>query len=558
MRAGCFSILTIIVVLIAVLLAFIMPVGAAATSIVDGGAAIAAEGAYFSDSALSNEYAAAGVGAVTGVGAATGVDAASGVGAATQTALLAAPGAALPGFSGALEKTATLPTTSITFTPADFEQYYQANGGPPMSGIIISGAGGGAGGFLLNGAPYAMGTIVEAPQIASLVFENKAAGTLAFTVNAVNADSQPYPVPGAVTLTISVLSQAPPPQQNINEIFYLMSMNNHLYFSESDFNSAFRSLTGNDLNYATFSQPSTSYGRLYYNYTSSGSYEFTVASGDKFYRSGTTRISNVTFVPASDYYGTLTIYYKAYDIDERSYDGTVRIQVEDTGWTSGTNNTFTQTNTVTYSVDMGVTAHLSSSDFNASLLSATGHSLSYIRFHSLPSSAIGRLMYNLSGASGATTGTNAVTSETRYNMNASPDISSITFVPTASYTGVVSIAYTAHATNGAAYGGTLYIRIGQATAASTIGDLSYTLNRGANLQLSAADFQSAFTKAVNSNLSYIMFRGLPDGGTLYYNYRGASDYDAAVSTSIRYYRLSNPIISQITFVPRAGLTSRVT
>ncbi|MCL2057669.1 MAG: S-layer homology domain-containing protein, partial [Oscillospiraceae bacterium] len=35
-------------------------------------------------------------------------------------------------------------------------------------------------------------------------------------------------------------------------------------------------------------------------------------------------------------------------------------------------------------------------------------------------------------------------------------------------------------------------------------------------------------------------------------------YDAAVSTSIRYYRLSNPIISQITFVPRAGLTSRVT
>ena len=491
-------------------------------------------------------------------GATSGAAAGATLNAVSATLSAVSASAVPPAFAGTLDKRATLPTTSISFAPEDFTSLYAPNGGSPMTGITLTGAGGSVGRFLLDGVPYALGTAIPIADISKLKFENFASGTLSFTAYAHNATFPDPPKIGSATVIITV-SPVPAPVQYLKEIYYYMSWNSYMTFDDSDFNSVFRSLTGRDLYCIRISQPSSSYGRLYYSYTST-SYDYAVSSDDRYYRSSSPRISYISFVPRDDYYGSVTLYYTAYDDNMNPYEGTVLIDIDDSDWGTGggVNNSYLQTNTVTYSMDVGASINFSSSDFNASLVSSTGYSLSYIRFHTLPSNAAGRLTYNYRGAGGVISSTTAVSTETRYYISSSPDISSISFTPTSDYSGTINIPYTANATNGAAYGGTLFLRVGQANAAASLSDLNYKINGKASLTFSATDFQSILTKTVSSTLSYIMFTSLPSDGALYYNYRGTNDYTSAVSTGTRYYRATNPIISQITFVPKAAQTGKIT
>jgi len=460
-------------------------------------------------------------------------------------------------FSGTIDKAATLPTTSITFTPEDFTAKYTANDGGPLTGIIITGSGGSAGRLLLGGNAYTLGTAIPLSSIYSLVFENVAAGSPTFKVTAVNQAAPSAPGFGDVTLRIT-LSQDPSLTLKLDEINYSAATNSYFYFTESDFNSVFKDKSGNNLDYVRFTQPPSSVGRLYYNYTSSGNYDHLVASDSRYYRNSNPRISNVAVVPREDYTGTFTIYYTAYDETTKVYEGTIRVQVSNSGADGSVNNSYSSSNTVTYSADKGVPIYFSSADFRASLTAATGLSLSHIRFTSLPSSSAGLLRYNYGSSSSSASGTGVVTTGTRYYVNASPDISGISFVPTATYAGVLNVPYTAYASNGAGYGGTLILRIGQAVSSAALEDINYSMGKNAAVKLSAADIDAVFLKVAKSSLSYIIISPLPSAGTgtLYYNYRGANNYDAAVSASIRYFRLTNPNISNISFVPKAGQTGR--
>ena len=100
-----------------------------------------------------------------------------------------------------------------------------------------------------------------------------------------------------------------------------------LKFDDEDFNDASEDATGEELDYVTFTLPSSKYGKLYYNYTSSTKYDSEVTSNRKYYYDDTPSISRITFVPYRDYYGTVTIKYTGYNVDGAAFTGSVKIEV---------------------------------------------------------------------------------------------------------------------------------------------------------------------------------------------------------------------------------------
>ena len=474
----------------------------------------------------------------------------------TAAATLVSAGTVTPGapiFSGELEKKVTYGTTqAIAFAASDFTGFYTPSDGS-MTAISISRSGGSTGYFTLKDADYHADALIPVADISSLRFIIIDTGEMTFTVSAHNASTSGI---GGVTLRITVASDERMPE--LDEITYDVSKNGYKYLDERDFNSVFNDLTKRKLSYVRFTQPSSTYGKLYYNYSSSSSYDYTVSSDEKYYReytSGSVRfISNVAIVPRDNYEGTFYISYKAYDEDNRTYNGTLRVRVDDSG-SGGVDYSYALSNSVSYSTDIGVPITFSSSDFSSSFSAATGLTLSYIRFTSLPAGEAGRLRTNYVVASGTSSG--SVTAETRYYVSGYPEIGQITFIPASDYKGYVSIPYTSYAINGAAYGGTLYIRIGQ-TQAGTLADLNYTIAWTSTLTLPVDDIQKLLTKSSNMSMSYIMITELPSGGALYYNYKSTGSYDSAVSKTTRYYRSSNPLASLISFVPGKSQPAKVT
>ena len=458
-------------------------------------------------------------------------------------------------FSGLIDKSLTLPTTSITFSQSDFTGCYTDNGNGPMTGITIEGTGGSAGRLLFDGAAYASGTPIAMNDIPKLLFTPLAPGTLTYNVYAHNAPLAGAQRIGSATLRITVVQQIN--TIYLDDISFTIVWNTRLNFNDSDFNSVFRKLTGRNINYIRLTQPSTSYGRLYYNYTSPNSYDYMISNTDRLYRDTNPRIANVTFVPSTDYSGSFSINYTAYDNGDAEYSGIIRMKIESGSDNNpgNINNNYTQTNTVTYSTPSGTPVSFKSADFQAALTSTVGYTLSYIRFISFPSSTTGRLQYNYAGPGAPQSSYGAVTLDTRYYNNATPDISNISFIPNTSYSGTVNIPYNAFASNGTAFGGTLIIRIGQAAASYSLGDINYTAKRNTAVKLSDTDIQAALSKLSSSSFSYVTFTKQPDGGSLYFNYKSANDTGTVVTPSTRYYRATNPTVSNVTFVPTAGAAS---
>lgn len=96
---------------------------------------------------------------------------------------------------------------------------------------------------------------------------------------------------------------------------------------DEDFNDASEDTTGEELDYVKFTLPSSSYGKLYYNYTSANNYGSLVSTSTKYYFDDTPSLSKVYFVPYKDYYGDVTIKYTGYNIDGDAFNGTIEIEV---------------------------------------------------------------------------------------------------------------------------------------------------------------------------------------------------------------------------------------
>jgi len=101
---------------------------------------------------------------------------------------------------------------------------------------------------------------------------------------------------------------------------------NRVDFNESDFSNVCQSRTGHELQYVSFSLPSSSRGTLFYKYTGSD-LDNKVTSGTAYYLSKIPLLSDVTFVAADGYSGTVTISYTGRDTNGNSFSGSVSIVV---------------------------------------------------------------------------------------------------------------------------------------------------------------------------------------------------------------------------------------
>ena len=299
--------------------------------------------------------------------------------------------------------------------------------------------------------------------------------------------------------------------------------------------------TGRSIRYVNFDQPASSQGTLYQDYSTSGLYSPKVSNATRYYATGKPSIEQVTFVPAPGFQGDVNIPYRCIDSSGASFTGVVTIKVYSGPGSSAANGS------VQYSTGVNRAVDLNAGDFNDASLQATNVNLNYITFNSLPSSSRGTLYLNYSNSSST-----RVAAGTRYYRNTTPRISGITFVPASGYTGTVSIPYTGVNTSGSSFTASLLIHVG-----GSEGSVRYSVPRNQLVRFYSEDFNDASRRAISETLNYIRFGSLPSSsaGTLYVDYSNSSS--VRVSTGTRYYRDSNPLISNITFVPASGYTGTV-
>ena len=205
-----------------------------------------------------------------------------------------------------------------------------------------------------------------------------------------------------------------------------------------------------ELSYVSGLSVDTSQGTLYYHYATEGDTGAGVGTGERYYTSPSTGqldLSQITFVPKSDFAGTAVINYTGYAASgSQFFQGTIEVKVD-------------LEQDVTYSAAGGKVVQFSAADFNLVCSNRTGRDLSSVTF-SLPDSSQGTLYYNYLSAQNPGT---AVSVNRQYKYTGSPNLGDVYFLPAAGTSGEVVIPYTAQNVYGTTYRGRVTIQV---TAAS--------------------------------------------------------------------------------------------
>ena len=367
------------------------------------------------------------------------------------------------------------------------------------------------------------------PYLENVTFEPYSGYTGTVSIDFRGWDSKGNQFDGVVTVKVGATS---------GDISYSVAKNSTVTFKTTDFNDYCKDENGYNLDYVQFTLPSSSKGTLYHNYKSSSSTGTKTSSSTKYYRTGTSPyISDVTFVPANNYTGTVDIDFTGRDVDGDTIRGTVSIQVG----SGGVNKT-----NVSYSTAKNSTVSFRSDDFNQASRNNDDYNLSYVTFD-LPSSNRGTLYLNYRSSS--STGTK-VSGSTKYYRNDSPSLDNITFVPYNNYTGTVEFSYTGWDTNNSRFTGTVTIYVGSSGISSVV-PYKTTLGRPVVFDNNAFDVVSRAYD--DNNFDYVRFT-LPSAsvGTLYYDYRSGANLNNPVKANTNYYRGGSPYLYSITFVPATG------
>ena len=317
------------------------------------------------------------------------------------------------------------------------------------------------------------------------------------------------------------------------DISYETGKNEALTFTDSDFNTICKKITGSSLDYVTFGSVSSSRGTLYRDY--GGKNEDKLSTSTKCYYNDSPYLSNVTFVPAKDYTGTFTISYSGRSNARDSFSGTVKITVRKSS------------SILSYTVAEGKTLSLDDSDFNNFCKDETGYNLDYVKI-TPPSSSKGTFYYRY----GESRYEEKISSSDKYYRSSSPKLDDVTFVPADDYSGTLSVSFTGLSTNGDSFSGTMKIRVGDADK----GDITYSAAASAAVTFDDADFNDYCKDLTGYSLDYVRFTLPSDSkGTLYYQYDKSGEKKVASSTS--YYRSSSPRLYDVTFVPAKEYTGNV-
>lgn len=312
------------------------------------------------------------------------------------------------------------------------------------------------------------------------------------------------------------------------------------------FNTACQAAIGDTLSYVRLQLPAYDQGVLYYDYRGAGSYGSRVASTTRYYYSGSPGISGVTFVPASNGSGRVSIRYTGYGVGGTSYTGTLYITLGEQERT-----------TVHYSVRKGEQVTFRADDFNNTALLQMGADMEYVQFQFPDEMTIGSLYYDYK--------------EDAYNY---PPISNIPYYRepeqlwqgaldgisfhaknTAGSVNIPFTAYTAADSEGArrSADGILLLQVGAVSPA----DVNLSGRTSERIGLTCDELSRTCATVMDDSLSYIQITSLPspEQGRLYYSYNGFKT-GVEVRSGDRYYCEGSPAIDQLSFVPRGGYSGQ--
>ena len=125
------------------------------------------------------------------------------------------------------------------------------------------------------------------------------------------------------------------------------------------------------------------------------------------------------------------------------------------------------------------------------------------------------------------------------------------FIPKSGYTGTVYLDFTARSNNNDEFQGTVEIAVDRASADVTV---RYST------RISPVNFRGDDFKRNSGSLSSIQFGAMPASsqGYIYYQYTSPTRYGRQASSGTAYRTSGSNLISDLTFVPRAGYSGTVT
>lgn len=230
---------------------------------------------------------------------------------------------------------------------------------------------------------------------------------------------------------------------------------------------------------------------------------------------GQQNLSYVLFTPTNTAAGTYVINYTVYDTAGKSFPGVLTVVVEKNLGTLD----------VSYITTQSVPVKISSADFTAfwQKTYSTGFTNLIVNFKSLPTAREGVLYYNYNALS--MTNIPAAVTDTFYSVPVNTSqklLDGLTFVPDAKFTGHVSIPFDMYGINNLGQYTPLSGKVSIFVSSGSVRDVSYTINSGTTLNLSAADFLSVHqytTGSTSTNFS-IRLLDVPQNGALYVDYTG--------------------------------------
>lgn len=288
-------------------------------------------------------------------------------------------------------------------------------------------------------------------------------------------------------------------------------------------------------------------GTLYYNYSANGESGSGVGAGNYYLSPGVGQrgISEITFVPRTNYSGQVVINYTVVTKDNKNLACRIIFDVDPGDGSSA--GLFLKT-------DYNTPLRFNGDDFNRVCRERLGAQLDYVTF-SQPSERVGALYtdYVSSGNYGS-----VVDPRTHYSRSA---LNNVWFVPAPGFSGSATVYYTAYAVGGGSFAGQMDITVGVEDGV-TISGLTYDISRGGVARFDDADFNRYCRQVLDfgQTVSYVRFDRLPaeSEGILWYDYTSSSNTGERASTGTSYYYgTRSPRIDWLTFVPASGFTGTV-
>lgn len=334
-----------------------------------------------------------------------------------------------------------------------------------------------------------------------------------------------------------------------SDLAYYCAPGSSVKLVAADFNSLCMAQTGERLHYIAFqSLPDHNMGALYHNRTSSGGLGTRAKKDTKYFQGAVPYLSNLSFWATEKFTGTLEIPFTGSSISGKTFTGLLTIRSGSGSGAGSSSGVGTNGVTVSYSTTGREHVLFNAKDFDTACRSATNSALSYVQFN-LPSSGQGILYFDYHTTEAPT----AVSSSTSYYLSGEESISKVSFHPAYGASGVVQITFSGAAIDGSDLQGVVSINVRAAGSSGTT--VRYT-TFGTPVKLSASDF--FYAAGTNQPVS-VRLDGLPaaSAGKMYYQYVSPTQYSWQANTTTEYSLNNDPLVSNLTFIPKAGYVGMV-